>query len=76
MNAQSATHHFINIPSMYKLSLQLFNKLPYKSPGTTALIAFLGGIVGLAGRGHMYVGKVRSGTTILIGGILLFIISI
>lgn len=50
--------------------------MPYKSPGTTALIAFLGGIVSLPGIGHMYVGKVRRGIVILVGGFLLFVLSI
>jgi len=49
-----------------------FQPLPYKSPGTTALIAFLGGLFALPGIGHMYVGKVRRGIVILIGGFLLF----
>lgn len=46
--------------------------LPYKSPGTTALIAFLGGIFGLPGIGHMYVGKVRRGIIILVSGFILY----
>ena len=35
--------------------------LPHKSPGTAALIAFIGGLIGLPGIGHMYVGKVGRG---------------
>lgn len=46
--------------------------LPYKSPGTAALIAFIGGIFGLPGIGHMYVGKVGNGIGILILGLILY----
>jgi len=55
------------------------DQLPYKSPGTAALIAFIGGIFGLLGIGHIYVGKVGKGIGILISGIIvaaLFIIII
>lgn len=45
--------------------------LPYKSPGTAALIAFIGGIFALPGIGHIYVGKVGKGLGILIFGIVL-----
>ncbi|HEX6294353.1 MAG TPA: hypothetical protein VFZ46_04310 [Nitrososphaeraceae archaeon] len=31
------------------------NQLPYKSPGTAALIAFIGGIFGLPGISHIYI---------------------
>ncbi len=51
-------------------------QLPYKSPGTTALIAFLGGLFALPGIGHMYVGKVRRGIMILIGGLILYVLAI
>jgi len=51
-------------------------QLPYKSPGTAALIAFLGGIFALPGIGHIYVGKVGKGIAILVGGLVLYIISI
>ena len=47
-------------------------QLPYKSPGTTALIAFLGGLFALPGIGHMYVRKVKRGIVILIGGLILY----
>ena len=50
--------------------------LPYKSPGTSALIAFIGGIFGLPGIGHMYVGKVGRGIGILILGLILYAILI
>ena len=52
---------------------RVVEQLPYKSPGTTALIAFLGGIFGLPGIGHMYVGTVKKGIFILIGGIIISI---
>ena len=47
-------------------------QLPYKSPGTAALIAFIGGIFGLPGIGHIYVGKVAKGIGILILGLILY----
>ena len=53
---------------------RIVEQLPYKSPGTTALIAFLGGIFGLPGIGHMYVGMVKRGILILIGGLVIYII--
>jgi hypothetical protein len=40
--------------------------LPYKNPGTTALLAFIGGILALPGIGHIYVGKVGMGVGILL----------
>ena len=45
---------------------------PYKNPGTTALLAFIGGIFALPGLGHIYVGKVGTGVGILIGGFVLY----
>jgi hypothetical protein len=51
---------------------RVVEQLPYKSPGTTALIAFLGGLFALPGLGHIYVGKVRRGIAILIGGFILY----
>ena len=50
----------------------IVDQLPYKSPGTAALIAFIGGIFGLQGIGHIYVGKVGRGIGILISGIIIF----
>lgn len=47
-------------------------RLPYKNPGTTALLAFIGGILALPGIGHIYVGKVGTGVGILIGGFILY----
>ena len=55
---------------------RIVEQLPYKSPGTTALIAFLGGLFALPGIGHMYVGKLRRGIIILIGGFVLYVIFI
>ena len=46
--------------------------LPYKSPGTAALIAFIGGLFGLPGIGHIYVGKVGKGIGILILGLVIY----
>jgi TM2 domain-containing membrane protein YozV len=51
-------------------------QLPYKSPGTSALIAFIGGIFGLPGIGHIYVGKVGRGIGILLLGLVLYILTI
>lgn len=50
--------------------------LPYKSPGTAALIAFIGGIFALPGIGHIYVGKVGRGIGILILGLILYALSV
>jgi glucan phosphoethanolaminetransferase (alkaline phosphatase superfamily) len=47
-------------------------QLPYKSPGTAALIAFIGGIFALPGIGHIYVGKVGKGIGILVLGLILY----
>lgn len=49
--------------------------LPYKNPGTTALLAFIGGMLALPGIGHIYVGKVGTGVGILIGGFILYAIT-
>ena len=57
----------------------IVDQLPYKSPGTAALIAFIGGIFGLQGIGHIYIGKIGKGIGILIAGIIiaaLFVITI
>ncbi len=45
---------------------------PWKSPGTAALLAFIGGIFALPGIGHIYVRKVGTGVGILIGGFILY----
>lgn len=49
-------------------------QVPHKSPGTAALIAFIGGIFGIMGIGHIYVGKVGLGIGILISGIVLIVL--
>lgn len=53
-------------------SPSVVKQLPYKSPGTTALIAFVGGLFALPGIGHMYVRKVGMGVGILVGGLILY----
>ena len=50
--------------------------LTYKNPGTTALLAFIGGVIALPGIGHIYVGKVGMGIGILIGGFILYALTI
>jgi TM2 domain-containing membrane protein YozV len=45
---------------------------PYKSPGTAALLAFMGGIFALPGIGHIYVRKVGTGVVVLISGFTLY----
>lgn len=70
-------HTALHEHHMHKLSSSPFVKqLPYKSPGTTALIAFLGGLFALPGIGHIYVGKLTRGIIILIGGLVLYIVMI
>ena len=54
----------------------IVDQLPYKSPGTAALIAFIGGIFALPGIGHIYVGKVGKGIGILISGIIIYVLLI
>jgi TM2 domain-containing membrane protein YozV len=54
----------------------IVGQLPYKSPGTAALIAFIGGIFALPGIGHIYVGKVGKGIGILISGIIIYVLLI
>lgn len=55
---------------------RMVEQLPYKSPGTAALIAFIGGIFALPGIGHIYVGKVGRGIGILILGLILYTLSV
>jgi hypothetical protein len=52
------------------------DQLPYKSPGTAALIAFIGGIFALLGLGHMYIGNVGRGIGILVSGIIIYVLFI
>lgn len=48
--------------------------IPYKSPGTSALIAFIGAIFGLPGLGHLYIGRVGRGLAIVFSGLILYIL--
>jgi hypothetical protein len=57
-------------------SKSVVEQLPYKSPGTAALIAFLGGIFALPGIGHIYVGKVGRGIGILVSGLILYALTV
>src|SRR5688500_9370188 len=45
---------------------------PQKSPRTAVLLAFIGGIFGLTGLGHIHVGKIVRGVGILIAGLILY----
>ena len=62
----------MNILGIKQSSPSVVQPLPYKSPGTVALIAFIGGIFALPGIGHIYVGKVGRGIGILILGLILY----
>ncbi len=53
----------------------VFVQAPYKSPGTAMLIALIAGIFGLLGIGHIYVGKLRRGILLLVGGLALLILA-
>ena len=52
----------------------LVDQLPYKSPGTAALIAFIGGIFTLLGLGHIFLGKIGKGFGILVSGIIIYVL--
>ena len=52
----------------------IVDQLPYKSPGTAALIAFIGGIFTLLGLGHIFVGKIGKGLGILVSGIIIYVL--
>src|SRR6266487_2256014 len=56
----------------YVQQTPVVEQLPHKSPRTAALIALIGGLFGLPGIGHIYVGKVGRGIVILIIGIILY----
>ena len=58
------------VRSTYNKSI--VEQLPYKSPGTAALIAFIGGLFGLVGIGHIYVGKVLEGIIFLICSLVIY----
>jgi len=57
-------------------NIPFVDQLPYKSPGTAALIAFIGGIFALLGLGHIYIGNVGRGIGILISGIIIYVLLI
>ena len=52
----------------------IVDQLPYKSPGTAALIAFIGGIFTLLGLGHIFIGKIGKGFGILVSGIIIYVL--
>ena len=52
----------------------IVDQLPYKSPGTAALIAFIGGIFALLGLGHIFVGKIGKRFGILVSGIIIYVL--
>ena len=52
----------------------IVDQLPYKSPGTAALIAFIGGIFALLGLGHIFVGKIGKGFGLLISGLIIYVL--
>ena len=43
----------------------------YKSEGTTLVLSLVLGLIGIQGVGHLYIGKIRKGTAILIGCLIL-----
>jgi len=69
---EHSEHSQPNPPIEAEPKPSIVQHLPYKSPGTSALIAFIGGIFGLPGIGHMYVGRVGRGIGILILGLILY----
>jgi hypothetical protein len=62
------------VRSIYNKSI--VDQLPYKSPGTAALIAFIGGIFAFLGLGHIFVGKIGRGVGLLISGIIIYVLLI
>lgn len=46
----------------------------YKSEGITLVLSIVLGLMGLMGIGHIYVGKVKRGIIILIGGLFIWVI--
>ena len=46
----------------------------YKSEGMTLVLSIALGLLGLMGIGHIYVGKVKRGIAILIGGLFIWVI--
>ncbi len=47
----------------------------YKSPGVAVVLSLILGVVGLMGIGHLYVGKLSKGLSLLIVGIILGILT-
>ena len=47
----------------------------YKSPGIAVVLALVFGIFGLAGVGHIYVGKVSKGLSLIIIGVILGVLT-
>lgn len=54
-----------------KQQVKVIKVVPHKSPGTAALIAFIGAIFGLLGIGQIYVGRIGRGIAILLSGFVL-----
>lgn len=52
----------------------VYRQLPQKDPGIAALLAIIGGLFGLPGIGHIYVGRIGRGLLILFSGLILFVI--
>jgi hypothetical protein len=50
---------------------QINKKIERKSPGTTALIAAIGGLLGFNGLGHIYLGEIGLGLILMIIGWIL-----
>jgi len=46
----------------------------YKSEGITLVLSIVLGLMGLMGIGHIYVGKVKRGIAILVGGIMIWVV--
>ena len=71
-NVQNVELTFFKQEEEYIRNTSVVDQLPYKSPGTAALIAFIGGIFALLGLGHIYIGNVGRGIGILISGIVIY----
>ncbi|HEY7733547.1 MAG TPA: hypothetical protein VIB07_02020 [Nitrososphaera sp.] len=56
-----------------RTEVRIIRTVSHKSPGTAALIAFVGAIFGFPGIGHIYVGRIGRGIGILVAGFLLYI---
>lgn len=63
------------IEGTLQTTVKMDHPVPYKSPGTAALIALVGGLFGFPGIGHIYVGRLRRGTLILVSGLVFFFVS-